>query len=381
MFFRILEFVRKEFIELKRDRRTVVALVVYPMVLLVLFTYAAKTDIKDLGTAVLDLDQTTQSRKIIDQFMNTKYFKLKSKTSNYEELRGLIDRGKCFMGIVIPAGFGKDIESGGGRAARILIVIDGSIPPTAIQAANYSRLIAAQYFGTGLQGGAASERGQSIISLSPVNLKARLLYNPNLDAIFFMIPGLVGYLLTFLTIMQSAMAVIREREGGTFDQLLVTPLTGFEIVVAKLIPFGIISIGAVSLIMVVSVYWFGMVIAGSLKLFFAALLIFIVASLIFGFFISSISQNQIQASQMTIFYMLPSMILSGMYFPIFAMPKIFQYISYLLPLRYFLVIMRGITLKGVGVMEMWPDFAGIFGFLAVASALTLWRLGGRRVQG
>jgi ABC-2 type transport system permease protein len=285
------------------------------------------------------------------------------------------------MGIVIPAGFGKDIERGGAQAARILIVIDGSIPPTAIQAANFSRLIAAQYFGTGLPGSAGNDRGVNIISLAPVNLKARLLYNPNLDAIFFMIPGLVGYLLTFLTIMQSSMAVIREREGGTFDQLLVTPLSGFEIVVAKLIPFGIISIAAVSLIMVVSVYWFGMIVAGSLKLFFVAVLIFIVASLIFGFFISSVSQNQIQAVQMTIFYMLPSMILSGMYFPIFSMPKIFQYISYLLPLRYFLVIMRGITLKGVGVREMWPDFAGILGFLAVASALTLWRLGGRRVQG
>lgn len=371
MIFRIIEFVRKEFIEIRRDKKTLFALVGFPVLLLVLFTYAAKTDIENLSTAVLDFDKTPASRELVSRFMNTKYFKLKAEASSYEELRELIDEGKCFMGVVIPGGFSEDLQRRKGSPAKVLIVIDGSIPPTSIQAANYGKLIAAQFFadsaGIKLDDSDVAQK----FNLTPVKLQVRLLYNPNLDAILFIIPGLIGYLLTFLTVMQAAMAVIREREAGTFDQLLVTPLTSFEIITSKLIPFGLISLCAVILIMAVSVIWFGMSIEGSIPLLGAALLIFITASLIFGFFISGISKNQVQAAQMTIFYMLPSLILSGMYFPIFSMPKIFQWISYLLPLRYFLVIMRGITLKGVGFKELAPDFLGILGFLAIASGMTL----------
>lgn len=371
MIFRIIEFVRKEFIEIKRDKKTLFALVGFPVLLLVLFTYAAKTDIENLTTAVLDFDRTPASRELISRFMTTKFFQLKAEASSYKELRELIDKGKCFMGIVIPQGFAENAQRKKGSPAKVLLVIDGSIPPTSVQAANYGKLISAQFFAdiAGIKID-ESDRPQKF-NLTPIKLQVRLLYNPNLDAILFIIPGLIGYLLTFLTVMQSAMAVIREREAGTFDQLLVTPLTSFEIITSKLIPFGLISASAVVLIMAVSVIWFGMTIEGSIPLLGAAILIFIIASLIFGFFISGISKNQVQAAQMTIFYMLPSLILSGMYFPIFSMPKIFQFISYLLPLRYFLVIMRGITLKGAGLKELMPDFLGILGFLFIASAMTL----------
>lgn len=371
MIFRIIEFVRKEFIEIKRDKKTLFALVGFPVLLLVLFTYAAKTDIEHLSTAVLDFDRTPASRELVNRFINTKYFKLEAEVKSYEELRELIDQGKCFMGLVIPSGFSEELQRRKGSPAKVLLVIDGSIPPTSIQAGNYGKLISAQFFAdmTGVKMDETDTPQK--LNLTPIKLQARLLYNPNLDAILFIIPGLIGYLLTFLTVMQSAMAVIREREAGTFDQLLVTPLTSFEIITSKLIPFGLISISAVVLIMVVSVIWFGMTIEGSILLLGLALLIFIVASLIFGFFISGISKNQVQAAQMTIFYMLPSLILSGMYFPIFSMPKVFQWISYFLPLRYFLVIMRGITLKGVGFKELAPDFFGILGFLMIASIMTL----------
>lgn len=371
MIFRIIEFVRKEFIEIKRDKKTLFALVGFPVLLLVLFTYAAKTDIENLATAVLDFDRTPASRELVNRFINTKYFKVKAEVKSYEELKELIDKGKCFMGLVIPSGFSEELQRRKGYPAKVLLVIDGSIPPTSIQAGNYGKLISAQFFAdmTGVK--IDEPDAPQKLNLTPIKLQARLLYNPNLDAILFIIPGLIGYLLTFLTVMQSAMAVIREREAGTFDQLLVTPLTSFEIITSKLIPFGLISVSAVVLIMVVSVIWFGMTIEGSILLLGAALLIFIVASLIFGFFISGISKNQVQAAQMTIFYMLPSLILSGMYFPIFSMPKVFQWISYFLPLRYFLVIMRGITLKGVGFKELAPDFFGILGFLMIASIMTL----------
>lgn len=371
MIFRIIEFVRKEFIEIKRDKKTLFALVGFPVLLLVLFTYAAKTDIENLATAVLDFDRTPASRELVNRFINTKYFKVKAEVKSYEELKELIDKGKCFMGLVIPSGFSEELQRRKGYPAKVLLVIDGSIPPTSIQAGNYGKLISAQFFAdmTGVK--MDEPDAPQKLNLTPIKLQARLLYNPNLDAILFIIPGLIGYLLTFLTVMQSAMAVIREREAGTFDQLLVTPLTSFEIITSKLIPFGLISVSAVVLIMVVSVIWFGMTIEGSILLLGAALLIFIVASLIFGFFISGISKNQVQAAQMTIFYMLPSLILSGMYFPIFSMPKVFQWISYFLPLRYFLVIMRGITLKGVGFKELAPDFFGILGFLMIASIMTL----------
>jgi len=379
LIWRIFEFVKKEFIELVRDRKTLAALVAFPTVLLVVFTYAAKTDIENLPVAILDQDGSPAGRELTDAFFRTKYFQHCRDCSSFGELRDVLDSGKCFMGLVIPPNFGEKYSRSDPGAAKVQLIIDGSIPPTAEQASSYGRLIAAEFFGAKAFG---EKRGRSLImELSPVRLDARVLYNPELDTILFMIPGLVGYLLTFLTIMMSALAVIREREAGTFEQLLVTPITGFEIIVGKLVPFGLIAFGAVILILLVSVWWFGLIIRGSLFLFFSGLGVFIIASLIFGFFISSMSKNQVQAAQLTIFYMLPSLILSGLFFPIFSMPKFFQAISYLIPLRYFLVIMRGVTLKGTGFSELWPSFAGIGAFLLVSAALTMWRIGGRSAQG
>jgi ABC-2 type transport system permease protein len=189
----------------------------FPVLLLVLFTYAGKTDIENLSTAVLDFDRTPASRELVNRFINTKYFKLEAEVKSYEELRELIDKGKCFMGLVIPAGFSEDLHRRKGSPAKVLLVIDGSIPPTSIQAGNYGKLISAQFFAdmTGVKMDETDTPQK--LNLTPIKLQARLLYNPNLDAILFIIPGLIGYLLTFLTVMQSAMAVIREREAGTFD--------------------------------------------------------------------------------------------------------------------------------------------------------------------
>ncbi len=368
---RIFQFVKKEFIELVRDRKTLAALIGMPTLLLVIFTYAARTDIENLPVAVLDMDRSGSSRELTESFFETKYFEKCTECRSYSEVKELLDKGGCFMALVIPTGFERDLKRSGPEAAKVQLIIDGSIPPTAEQAAGYGRLIAADFFGANVAGYGDAQR---VLELSPVDMDSRVLYNPELDAILFMIPGLIGYLLTFLTIMLAAMAVIRERESGTFDQLLVTPLRGLEIIVGKLIPFGMISIAAIVLIMAVSVWWFGMVIRGSMLVFGAGILIFVVASLSFGFFISSVSKNQVQAAQLTIFYMLPSLILSGMYFPVFSMPDFFRWVSYLIPLKYFLVIMRGVTLKGVGFASLWPDFAGITVFLLASIAATSFKM-------
>ena len=378
MFRRILEFIKKEFVELSRDRKTLSVLLVFPTFLLVIFTYAAKTDIEDLPVAVLDQDGSIAGRELEDAFFHTKYFKPCRSGSTMEILQQDIDRGRCFMGVIIPAGFGEQLERGGPEPAKVQLIIDGSIPPTALQASSYGRIITTEYFA----GKATGVEAESLINkFSPVNADTRVLYNPQLDAILFMIPGLVGYILTFLTVAMASMAVIREREAGTFEQLLVTPLTGFEIIVGKLVPYGLISFGSVILILLVSFWWFGMVFRGSFLLFLFGLVIFVVASLNLGFFISTVSGNQRQAGQTAILYTLPSMILSGMYFPIFSMPKIFQALSYLIPLRYFLIIVRGITLKGVGVKELWPDFLGIIAFLVITAIATTWRLNRGRSKG
>lgn len=401
MLFRIIEFVKKEFIEIRRDRKTLISILIFPTVLLFVFTYAAKTDIEDLPVAVFDQDQTPSSRKLIDSFFETKYFErckdeskldeliekykqfpifgeiddlkggAKRGFSNLEAVSEALDSGRCFMALVIPSGFGEKLNGIKPESAKVQLIIDGSIPVTAQQASSYGRLIASNFFAETAYGEGGGNR---IVELSPTQINLRVLYNPLLDAILFMIPGLIGYILTFLTIMMASMAVIREREAGTFDQLLVTPLSGFEIIVGKLVPFGIISFIAVMMILVVSVFWFGLAIKGSIFVFIAGLIIFIMASLNLGFFISSVSKNQIQAGQMTIFYMLPSLILSGMYFPIFSMPKFFQYVSYIVPLKYFLAIMRGVTLKGAGFDVLWKDFAGIGAFLFISASLVTLRL-------
>lgn len=375
MIFRIVEFVKKEFIELSRDRKTLMALLAFPTVLLMVFTYAAKTDIEDLPVAVYDRDDGYESRRLVESFLRTKYFELCARYSNFDDLGEALDSGKCFMGIVIPPGFGDDLRKSGPQSAEVQLIVDGSIPATARQASSYGKLIASYFFGGHILDATG---GTTVFDIAPVQLESRVLYNPELDAILFMIPGLVGYILTFLTVMIAAMAIIREREAGTFEQLLVTPLTGFEIIVGKLVPFGLISLLAVAMILAVSVWWFGLEIRGSLFVFTVGLVMFIIASLNLGFFISSISKNQIQSAQLTIFYMLPSLILSGMYFPIFSMPKFFQYVSYIVPLRYFLVIMRSVTLKGAGFEALWKDFAGIGAFLVVSAVLTSFQVARNR---
>jgi len=366
---RLLPIVRKEFIHIVRDPRTLAIMFLIPVVQLILLGYAATTDIKHLATAVLDADRTPQSRQLIEAYRASGYFTITFHTQNEEDLARLIDGGQAKAGLIITPGFGDDLARG--RPAQVGFIIDGSDPSVATTAFAAAQSVGQAHGIKTVQ----SRLGVDLTSLGGLDVRPRVWYNPEMRSANFMIPAIIGMILQFLLALFTALAIVREREQGTIEQLVVTPVQPWELVVGKVIPYIGIAFFDLTEVLLVGVFWFGVPIRGSVPLLLALSLLFILGSLGIGLFISTVAKSQMEAMFLAFLTMLPTIFLSGFFFPLEAMPEVLQALSYLVPLRYMLIIIRGIILKGVGLEPLTPQVIPllIFGPLVLAMAARRFR--------
>jgi ABC-2 type transport system permease protein len=370
---RLLSLIRKEFIQIVRDPRTLGLTFVIPVVMLFLLGFAATNDVRNVPLVVLDQDRSQGSRALLDAYRAADYFHLDYYVSNVDEMRSLIDSNKARAGIIIPPDYGSTIAAG--RVAQVAFVIDGSDPTVASTAFSAARLIGqAQSSRIILQQTALSTLAGKITQ-APVDVRTQVWYNPSLVSAYYMIPGLIGMILQFLTTMLTATSIVRERERGTIEQLIVTPIRSWELVVGKLVPYVLIAFFDTLEILLVGVLVFKIPINGSLALFLGLSGLFLVTTLGLGLLISTLANTQQEAMLTTMFTILPSIFLSGFFFPLAAMPIALQIISYAIPLRYFLIIARGIVLKGVGANALQPEIIALalFAVLVMGAAAVRFR--------
>lgn len=360
---RLLSLIRKEFLQIVRDPRTLGITIAMPAVMLFMLGYAITNDVRNIALAVFDQDQTPASRRLISAYQVADYFKLAYFVSSAEEMRQLIDNNSARAGLIIPPGYGRTLAAG--HSAKVAFIIDGSDPTVAGSALSAAVLIG-QSLSTSIMLEQFEKRGMSnVVVKPPIDVLTQVLYNPAMVSANYMIPALIGQILQFLTSFLTATSIVRERERGTIEQLIVTPLRAWELIVGKLAPYVLISFMDTIEILVVGILLFRIPINGSLILLLFMAALFLITTLGIGLFISTIANTQQEAMLTAMFTILPSIFLSGFFFPLAAMPKWLQIISYIIPLRYFLIIARGIVLKGVGFQALWPETIALTIFAVV----------------
>jgi ABC-2 type transport system permease protein len=367
---RLLALIRKEFIQIVRDPRSLTIIFIMPLLQLLLLGFSASSDVRNVPLVVLDEDRSPAARDLLAAYRAADYFHLDYDVTSESEMRKLIDAGQAGAGLIIPPGYGDRIASG--QTAEVGFVVDGSDPSIAATGLSAAQLIA-QAKATALVVSRAAQLGQSSAVRSLIDMRTQVWYNPDLISSYNMVPAMIGMILLFLTMQLTAAAIVRERERGTMEQLAVTPLSSAELMIGKLAPFVVIALIDTVEIVIVGVLIFNVPINGSLVLLFALSALFLMTTLSIGLFISTIARTQREAQMNSMLFTLPAMFLSGFYFPIAAMPKILQYISYAIPLRYFLVISRSIVLKGVGADALVPEIAALAIFGVFMTSLAVWR--------
>jgi ABC-2 type transport system permease protein len=341
---RLLSIIRKEFIQMRRDVRTVMLIIVIPIMQLVLLGYAATTDVKNISLAVWDQNRSPQSRSLLEAFRAADYFRIRYSVTSEDEYRTLIEKGLARAALVIPADYDRRLADG---TAQVSMVLDGSDAIVGGTALSAAKLIGQAYASTVLseQGVLA---GHSPAGHLPLEVRTQVWYNPDLVSAYFNIPGVIGMILSFITATLTATAVVRERERGTIEQLIVTPIRSWELIVGKVLPYVMLAFVDVVEVLVIGHWWFQVPIRGDLGLVFLLSGLFVFSGLGIGLFASTISNTQQEAMLAVMMTLLPSVFLSGFFFPIDAMPPFLQLVSYTIPLRYYLVIIRALLIKGVG---------------------------------
>jgi ABC-2 type transport system permease protein len=345
--------VKKEFLQLKKDRKMFGISLIAPIIQLLLLGYAANIDIKNITLVINDNDNTKISREYTQSLTNSGYFLKIANVDKMNDIDKYIDGGKASVGIIIPQKFEENILSG--KTVQISSIIDGSDSNTASIGMNYLNMITSQYTQRFIKNKLEKLKSLNINS-QLINSKIRIWYNPELKSKNFMIPGVLGMLLMIITLILTSLAIVKEKEIGTLEQLIVTPIKPIELILGKLIPFTIIGIVDIILVLLVASLWFNIPIKGNVFLLFGLSIIFLISTLGLGLFVSTVASNQQQAMMISIFFLqMPMMFLSGFIFPIENMPKIIQVLTYIMPLRYYFNIVRGLFLKGVGLSELWFD--------------------------
>lgn len=353
---RLKAMIRKEFIQMGRDRLTLAMMVMIPIVQLVIFGFAINTDVKHLKTVLFDQSLTQQSREIIDAFTATDYFDITNRVESFREVTDCIQRGSAKVGIILPPDFASLVQRGG--PAPVQVIVDASDSLSAASA-----ISAAEMLGTAKSRELLEQRTGVPFS-SVYDIRVRAWYNRDFKSPWYQVPGILGVILTLTMMMVTSMAIVRERERGTLEQLLVTPMRPWELMVGKIIPYLGVGYMQMTLGLLIGRLVFAVPLRGSLSLLYLLTFLFIAATLSWGVLISTIAKNQMQAMTMSIFGLLPSILLSGFMFPREAMPKLFYYISSVLPLTWFLQIIRAIMLKGAGMGFLWPQ-VGVLSTLIV----------------
>ncbi|MCJ7586468.1 MAG: ABC transporter permease [Candidatus Aminicenantes bacterium] len=373
---RIRPVVKKELRQIRRDPRTLVLLLAIPAFLLIMYGYALNFDVKHIKLVLCDQDQSRTSREFAGIFLGTEYFDLVGTIQDAAALDTLIDRGEARAGLVLPRGFGNDIAAG--RSPAVQVLLDGSDPTTGATAIGYINTNALTY-SVRVVTGRLDRLGISGTGL-PIDLRPRVWYNPELRSVRFLIPGLMAFILMTVVVVSTAFSVVREKERGTMEQILVSPLRPLDLVAGKTIPYIFISIVSIHAVLFVAAFLFDVTIKGSYLWLLAVMLLFLIGGLGLGILISTIAQSQQVAFMMAILLtMLPTFILSGFVFPIRNMPAAIQAVTYLVPARYFLSALRAILLKGAGLGAFWDQLVGLLGFAALMIAAGAIRL--RRGEG
>jgi ABC-2 type transport system permease protein len=369
---RLRAVMRKEFLQILRDPHTLYIVLAIPVVQMFLLGYTATTDVRNIPLAVVDLDRSASSRRLLDAYRAADYFRLAFDVDSEDQLRQLIDGGEARAGLIIPADFNERLL--GGATAPVSFVIDGSDPSVASTA-----LAAAELIGQSVSTRIALERSQAagLASAAAPGLEVRpqVWFNPDMVSAYFMVPALIGMILQLLTTMLTATAIVRERERGTIEQLIVTPIRSSELILGKIAPYVLIALFNTVEVLLVGTLWFGVPVRGSLGLLFLLSGLFLTSSLGIGLLISTIAQTQQQAMMLTWFTLLPTVFLSGFFFPLAAMPPLLQLVSRFIPLRYYLAIIRSILLKGVGAASLTEEIIAlaILGGLALGGAVLRFR--------
>ena len=366
MFERIFNMLKKEFIQLLRDPKMRPIILVMPIVQLVIFGYAANTDVRDVSLAVVDLDHTPRSRELVDRFVGSTYFHVVSRTDDEREITRLLDSSDAQVVLRINSGFGGAVDAG--RSAPVQLLLDGTDSNSARIILTYAARIAADYSQmVNLQ---QAQRLTGPVNSPTMDFQYRTWFNENLESRLFYIPGVIAILLMISVLMLTSMAVVREKEIGTMEQVIVTPIRPVEFILGKSLPFMLVGYLDVVLISVVGVLWFGVPIRGPLSVLFLGTTLHLLTAVGTGLVISTIARTQQQALMTTFFINFPMILLSGFMFPIANMPQVVQWLTYANPMRYYIVTVRGIFLKGVGLDILWPEMIGlaILGTLALILA-------------
>ncbi|MFH0735508.1 MAG: ABC transporter permease [bacterium] len=354
----VFYFVKKEFLQFKRDPKMFAIILFAPIIQLVFLGYAATMDVNIVHTAVFNQDKSVTERKFIEKFEKSGYFSIDYYVDSYDELTNLINDGKILVAIVIPKDFEKGISTN--SLVTVQALFDGSDGNKSSIAAGYVQSIAFDY-AKQIQLDFKNKMGIKVNPLPHISAETRVWYNPELKTRNFMVPGIVGLLLMLVTLILTSLAIVKEKEIGTLEQLIVSPIKPYQMILGKLIPFTILGFVAVIIVITAMRVIFDIPVRGSIVLLFFSSFIYILSLLGLGLFVSTISKTQQQAMMLAIFaVMMPMVFLSGFSFPIENMPKVIQVITYIIPLRYFMTIIRGIVLKGIGLNELWPEIIILF---------------------
>ncbi|MBZ5569182.1 MAG: ABC transporter permease [Acidobacteriia bacterium] len=371
MLARIRVMIVKEFIQVIRDKRSLFLLLAPPLIQLLILGYAVSFEIRHVSTAVLDQDNSPESRDFVARFTGSRYFEVSHRLSDRHQLGQVIADGEAMIGIHIQAGFGAQVRKG--KMAPVQVIFDGSNSNTALVALGFVTQVA-DNFARDYQNSNLERSIPLLFAQMPrVELQRRPLFNVDMQSRWNFIPGVIGILALIQVIVLTAFAVVREREIGTLEQIMVTPVRSWEFIIGKTFPFFLIGLADGALIALFGTYWFGIPFRGSVGVLTLGLVLFLFCVLGAGFFISTVSRTQQQALVSAFFFYQPAIIFSGFGFPISSMPPVLQWISYLDPLRYFEIVLRSVYLKGVGVSVLWPQMAAMAVFAPALFMASIWR--------
>ena len=368
---RLIAIIRKEFIQLFRDKRLLALILIIPLVQMTLLGYAFNNELSDLPMAVFDQSHSAEGRSLIEAYVSSGYFKYSYSVNSDAELRELIEKGKVSLVLIIPPDYAVRLLQG---KAQVSLILDGSDASKTTTALSAAQLITQEH-ATKLLIERMERNGMGKRLQLPVELRTTVWYNPDMVSAYFMIPGVIGMILYAITAILTATAVVRERERGTIEQLIVTPIRPWELIVGKVTPYVFMSLFATFEVIAMGHWWFGVPVRGSLLLIALLSTLFLLSGLGIGLFASTVANTQ-QEAMLTVFMtLLPAIFLAGFLFPLDNMPKWLQAISYLIPLRYFLKIIRVLLLKGVGLSSIWGDVIAmvIFGVVIMGAAARRFR--------
>jgi ABC-2 type transport system permease protein len=358
---RLASLIRKEFIQIWRDPRTLVIILIIPIMQLFLLGYSATSDVKNVHLAVFDQSRSTESRALLESYRAADYFVISQYLESEDEARALIEKGEARAALIIPPDYSERLADGD---AQVSFILDGSDPTVASTSLSSARLIG-QAAATKILSEKIASTGINFELQPPVDVRTNVWYNPDLISAYFMIPGVIGMILFAITAILTATAVVRERERGTIEQLIVTPIRSWELIVGKITPYVLLAFLAMIEALAIGHWWFGVPIRGSLALIVLTSGIFLLSGLGIGLFASTIANTQQEAMLLVWMTLLPAIFLSGFFFPLQAMPQVLQWISLIMPLRYYLVIIRALLLKGVGLEMILDQVLALVAFAVV----------------